>query len=165
MTCISANRLCTWPQGDQAVRLAAPGGHHLLGVLVQQVRRSGLYPVLSCSWFDCCFVSVDCSGMVAHAAAHIDGGDSTADELTNVWFCAIKAYLNLSRNIPSSSLRRGTYLAIGTNKGDVQIWDPTKLRPIRTMHGHQARVGCMDWGSHLLSTGAAGWTQRRSSLV
>ena len=49
---------------------------------------------------------------------------------------------------------RGTYLAVGTNSGDVQIWDPSRAKKIRSMPGHLARVGCLDWGSHILSTGA-----------
>lgn len=48
---------------------------------------------------------------------------------------------------------RGSYLAVGTNRGGVQIWDPVHLRLVRSLTGHTARVGCMDWGAQVLSTG------------
>ncbi|PIA15287.1 WD40 repeat-like protein [Coemansia reversa NRRL 1564] len=47
----------------------------------------------------------------------------------------------------------GTYLAIGTSSGDVQIWDAESQSKIRTMAGHQARVGVMSWERHVLSSG------------
>ena len=50
--------------------------------------------------------------------------------------------------------QRGTYLAVGTNQGEVQIWDVTKSRCIRTVEGHRSRVGCLAWNSHTLSSGS-----------
>ncbi|KAJ2158779.1 WD repeat-containing protein slp1 [Coemansia sp. RSA 552] len=47
----------------------------------------------------------------------------------------------------------GSYLAIGTSEGDVQIWDVESQSKIRTMSGHQARVGVMSWERHSLSSG------------
>ncbi|KAJ2356634.1 WD repeat-containing protein slp1 [Coemansia sp. RSA 2618] len=47
----------------------------------------------------------------------------------------------------------GAYLAIGTSDGDVQIWDADARSKIRTMSGHQARVGVMSWERHMLSSG------------
>ncbi|KAJ2687409.1 WD repeat-containing protein slp1 [Coemansia spiralis] len=47
----------------------------------------------------------------------------------------------------------GSYLAIGTCDGDVQIWDAESQSRIRTMTGHQARVGVMSWERHMLSSG------------
>ncbi|KAJ1721403.1 WD repeat-containing protein slp1 [Coemansia erecta] len=47
----------------------------------------------------------------------------------------------------------GTYLAVGTSEGDVQIWDAETQSKIRTMSGHQARVGVMSWETHTLSSG------------
>mmetsp|Transcript_11708 Transcript_11708/g.35139 ORF Transcript_11708/g.35139 Transcript_11708/m.35139 type:complete len:520 (+) Transcript_11708:546-2105(+) len=49
---------------------------------------------------------------------------------------------------------RGSYLAIGTNSNETQIWDANKSQLVRTMQGHRGRVGCMSWSSHLLSTGS-----------
>ncbi|KAJ2767039.1 WD repeat-containing protein slp1, partial [Coemansia nantahalensis] len=47
----------------------------------------------------------------------------------------------------------GSYLAIGTSEGDVQVWDAESQSKVRTMAGHQARVGVMSWERHLLSSG------------
>ncbi|KAJ1954132.1 WD repeat-containing protein slp1, partial [Linderina pennispora] len=47
----------------------------------------------------------------------------------------------------------GSYLAIGTSEGDVQIWDAESQTKIRTMSGHQARVGVMSWNKHIVSSG------------
>ncbi|KAJ2547885.1 WD repeat-containing protein slp1 [Coemansia sp. RSA 1933] len=47
----------------------------------------------------------------------------------------------------------GTYIAIGTSDGDVQIWDAESQSKIRTMSGHQARVGVLSWERHLVSSG------------
>jgi cell division cycle 20-like protein 1, cofactor of APC complex len=38
-------------------------------------------------------------------------------------------------------IQRGSQIAIGTNKGLVQIWDANKERMLRTMYGHTQRVG------------------------
>jgi len=45
-------------------------------------------------------------------------------------------------------------LSVGTNTGEVQIWDTIKLKKIRTLSGHTARVGAMAWSSSLLSSGS-----------
>lgn len=50
--------------------------------------------------------------------------------------------------------QRGSYLAIGTNSGKLQIWDVTKVKLLRTMDGHRARVGCLSWGGSLLASGS-----------
>ncbi|KAI9501635.1 WD repeat-containing protein slp1 [Coemansia spiralis] len=47
----------------------------------------------------------------------------------------------------------GSYLAIGTSEGDVQIWDAESQSKIRTMSGHQARVGVLSWERHTVSSG------------
>lgn len=36
---------------------------------------------------------------------------------------------------------KGDHLAIGTTRGEVQIWDAQACRKVRTMTGHQYRVG------------------------
>ncbi|KAK0383999.1 hypothetical protein NLU13_8088 [Sarocladium strictum] len=53
----------------------------------------------------------------------------------------------------------GAYVGVGLGTGEVQIWDVAEQQKIRSMHGHEARVGVMGWNKHLLSTGA------RSGLV
>lgn len=45
----------------------------------------------------------------------------------------------------------GDKLAIGTNKGTVQIWDSSEAKLIRTMKGHKGRVGSLSWGKVLAS--------------
>jgi cell division cycle protein 20 (cofactor of APC complex) len=48
----------------------------------------------------------------------------------------------------------GGYLAVGTASADVQLWDAEKMRQVRSMKGHTARVGAMDWNGHILSSGS-----------
>jgi cell division cycle 20-like protein 1 (cofactor of APC complex) len=43
---------------------------------------------------------------------------------------------------------------VGTNSGEVQLWDVNKMQKARTMPGHKTRVGCMSWGSHVLASGS-----------
>eukprot|EP00850_Spirogloea_muscicola_P004719 SM000020S06069 [mRNA] locus=s20:861409:864749:- [translate_table: standard] len=50
--------------------------------------------------------------------------------------------------------QRGTYLAVGTNLGEAQIWDVAKGDKLRTMGGHRTRVGALAWNSHILSSGS-----------
>ncbi|PWA90656.1 WD40 repeat-containing protein [Artemisia annua] len=48
----------------------------------------------------------------------------------------------------------GRHISIGLNISDVQLWDSTANRLLRTLKGgHQSRVGAMDWNNHILSTG------------
>ncbi|KLP13810.1 cell cycle protein p55cdc [Fusarium fujikuroi] len=53
----------------------------------------------------------------------------------------------------------GAYVSVGMGTGEVQIWDVAEGQKIRSMFGHDTRVGVMGWNKHLLSTGA------RSGLV
>ncbi|KAI0392787.1 WD40 repeat-like protein [Xylariaceae sp. FL0594] len=53
----------------------------------------------------------------------------------------------------------GAYVGVGIGTGEVQIWDVAEGTKIRSMFGHDTRVGVMGWNKHLLSTGA------RSGLV
>lgn len=32
-----------------------------------------------------------------------------------------------------------------------QLWDVNKVKLVRTMTGHSARVGCLDWNAHILT--------------
>ncbi|VFQ97192.1 unnamed protein product, partial [Cuscuta campestris] len=46
------------------------------------------------------------------------------------------------------------HVAIGLNNSDVQLWDSTANRFLRTLRGgHQSRVGALDWNNHILTTG------------
>jgi cell division cycle protein 20 (cofactor of APC complex) len=53
----------------------------------------------------------------------------------------------------------GAYVSVGLGTGEVQIWDVEEGTKLRSMHGHDSRVGVMGWNKHTLSTGA------RSGLV
>ncbi|PQE30057.1 hypothetical protein CJF32_00003496 [Rutstroemia sp. NJR-2017a WRK4] len=53
----------------------------------------------------------------------------------------------------------GAYVSVGLGSGEVQIWDVEEGSKLRSMHGHDTRVGVMGWNNHTLSTGA------RSGLV
>ena len=49
---------------------------------------------------------------------------------------------------------KGSTLAVGTNSGDVQVWDVNKMKRLRAFQGHSNRVGAISWNSTLLSTGS-----------
>jgi cell division cycle 20-like protein 1 (cofactor of APC complex) len=51
-------------------------------------------------------------------------------------------------------IQSGTHLAVGTNKGTVQIWDVAKSVKTREMSGHKSRVGSISWNNHVLSSGS-----------
>lgn len=53
----------------------------------------------------------------------------------------------------------GAYVGVGLGSGEVQIWDVEEGTKLRSMHGHDTRVGVMGWSKHTLSTGS------RSGLV
>lgn len=49
---------------------------------------------------------------------------------------------------------KGTHLSVGTNSGDVQIWDIMKMKKVRVLSGHSARVGSLAWSNAILSSGS-----------
>lgn len=53
----------------------------------------------------------------------------------------------------------GAYVGVGLNNGETQIWDVEEGTKLRSMYGHETRIGVMGWNKHILSTGA------RSGLV
>ena len=53
----------------------------------------------------------------------------------------------------------GAYVSVGLGSGEVQIWDVEEQSKLRSMNGHETRIGVMGWNKHILSTGA------RSGLV
>ncbi|KAI3922171.1 hypothetical protein MKX01_005860 [Papaver californicum] len=51
----------------------------------------------------------------------------------------------------------GRHIAVGFNNSEVQVWDSTSAKKLRTFRGgHQAPVGALNWNSHILSTGGMG---------
>ncbi|XP_033115129.1 fizzy-related protein homolog isoform X2 [Anneissia japonica] len=49
---------------------------------------------------------------------------------------------------------RGNLVAVGTNKGFVQVWDAGAQKKIHVLEGHSARVGALAWNSDMLSSGS-----------
>jgi cell division cycle 20-like protein 1 (cofactor of APC complex) len=49
---------------------------------------------------------------------------------------------------------KGNYIAVGTFKGDVQIWDAAASKLLSTLNGHTARVGALAWNHDLLCSGS-----------
>jgi cell division cycle protein 20 (cofactor of APC complex) len=47
----------------------------------------------------------------------------------------------------------GSYLAIGKDTGDVEIWDCDTGKKMRSMGGHNGRVPTLSWNGHVLSSG------------
>jgi cell division cycle 20-like protein 1 (cofactor of APC complex) len=50
--------------------------------------------------------------------------------------------------------QRGNLLAVGTNTGLLQIWDATKSKMVKSITGHDGRIGSIAWNSRFLSTGS-----------
>uniref|UniRef100_A0A3Q2Y1E8 Fizzy-related protein homolog n=1 Tax=Hippocampus comes TaxID=109280 RepID=A0A3Q2Y1E8_HIPCM len=49
---------------------------------------------------------------------------------------------------------RGNLVAVGTQKGYVQIWDAGGGKKLSTLEGHSARVGALAWNADQLSSGS-----------
>ncbi|CAN1168434.1 Cell division cycle 20.1, cofactor of APC complex [Linum perenne] len=48
----------------------------------------------------------------------------------------------------------GRHIAIGLNNSEVQLWDSTSNKLLRTLKGgHRCRVGSLAWNNHILTTG------------
>uniref|UniRef100_A0A0E0LYP0 CDC20/Fizzy WD40 domain-containing protein n=1 Tax=Oryza punctata TaxID=4537 RepID=A0A0E0LYP0_ORYPU len=48
----------------------------------------------------------------------------------------------------------GQRIAVGLNSSDIQLWDTSSNRMLRTLHGvHQSRVGSLAWNKNILTTG------------
>lgn len=48
----------------------------------------------------------------------------------------------------------GNTLAVGTSKGEVQVWDVVEKKLTRILKGHSARVGALSWSSTFLASGS-----------
>lgn len=49
----------------------------------------------------------------------------------------------------------GFHIAIGLNNSEVQIWDSTSIRQLRTLRGgNRGRVGSLAWNNHILTFGS-----------
>lgn len=58
-----------------------------------------------------------------------------------------------------SWMEDGSYLAVGTSTGEVQLWDVNQNKRVRVMGGHIARVGALSWNQFIVSSGS------RSGLI
>ena len=47
----------------------------------------------------------------------------------------------------------GKHIAVGTSSATVQIWDANRVKQIRNLDGHAARVGALSWNNAILSSG------------
>lgn len=93
------------------------------------------------------------------------------------WSCGNQVAIGLERNVyiwsadsgdvnsllecgPDTSITSvkwsgdGHYVGVGLGTGEVQIWDVEEGSKLRSMYGHDTRVGVLGWNKHLLSTGA-----------
>ena len=64
---------------------------------------------------------------------------------------------NIDNEIPISSLKFMkdiAALAIGYYSGYIEIWDIVKNTKIRTLNGHDNRVGCLNWNEYILASGS-----------
>lgn len=52
-----------------------------------------------------------------------------------------------------SWLQEGSYLAVGTTTGTVELWDCAQTKRLRIMDGHSARVASLSWNSYIVSSG------------
>ena len=43
---------------------------------------------------------------------------------------------------------------MGTDDGDVQIWDPVAKKPIKMMEGQAGRVGALAWNGDVVTSGS-----------
>ena len=50
--------------------------------------------------------------------------------------------------------QRGSYLAVGTGSGEVQIWDAARTTQVRAMAGHRVRSGSLAWCGSTLASGS-----------
>ena len=50
--------------------------------------------------------------------------------------------------------QRGNHIAVGTSAGEVQIYDASKNKLIRTFQGHSGRVGSISWNGYNLCSGS-----------
>jgi cell division cycle 20-like protein 1 (cofactor of APC complex) len=76
------------------------------------------------------------------------GGEITGLEWTNKVSCLQPGVVWIELTF------QGSTIALGTNRGTVEIWDAEYCRKIRTMSGHTGRVGTLAWNAHILSSGS-----------
>jgi cell division cycle 20-like protein 1 (cofactor of APC complex) len=93
--------------------------------------------VLAVGLASCVYLWSACTSKVTKLCDLSGDGNSADDLVTSV-----------------SWAQRGTHLAIGTNRGQIQLWDAIKCKKVRDMSGHHARVGTLAWSGHTLASGS-----------
>lgn len=53
-----------------------------------------------------------------------------------------------------SWIQEGQTLAVGMSNGTLELWDCAKMRRLRVMSGHTARIGSLAWNAWLISSGS-----------
>lgn len=48
----------------------------------------------------------------------------------------------------------GTQLSIGTQQGEIHLFDSDKIKKLSTLQGHSARVGSLAWSNNALASGS-----------
>ena len=57
-------------------------------------------------------------------------------------------------------------LAVGNSKNVVEIWDVNEQICLRQMKSHTARIGCLSWNHHILTSGSrSGYIQHDDVIV
>lgn len=49
---------------------------------------------------------------------------------------------------------KGVSLAVGTNKGILQLWDTENAKLVKSLAGHESRIGSISWNDSSISTGS-----------
>lgn len=49
---------------------------------------------------------------------------------------------------------KGPIFSLGTNNGELHLWDLNKMKRIRTMEGHEDRIASIAWNNEIVSTGS-----------
>ncbi|KAL2919804.1 substrate-specific activator of APC-dependent proteolysis [Polyrhizophydium stewartii] len=77
--------------------------------------------------------------------------------LWNAATCSVTKMCDLGSNDTVTSIswiQRGSHLAVGTNKGLVQLWDVERSKKVRQFTGHRSRVGALSWRYEMLASGS-----------
>ena len=63
--------------------------------------------------------------------------------------------LGISDSVTSvSSSSDGQYITVGTNKGNLLLWDFARYKLLKTLTGHTSRIGTLAWNSSIISSGS-----------
>lgn len=63
--------------------------------------------------------------------------------------------LGLNDSVTSvSSSPEGSFVTVGSHKGNVMLWDFNQNKLVRQLHGHSSRVGTLAWNSSIVSSGS-----------